>query len=168
MFEVLDESGRPIGVAPRSEVHAKGLWHRAAHVLLFRADGRLVLQQRQHSKDVCPGAWDLSVAEHLQPRESYAEGAARGLQEELDVADIVLAELGQPIRFKLDLPEKRIRDYELQQHFRAQFDGRLAPDGVEVAQVREIGLPALKAEMRNNPGAFTPWFLNCATKLLGV
>lgn len=167
-FDILDDAGKPIGLAPRSEVHAKGLWHRAAHVLLFRSDGRLVLQQRQHGKDVCPGAWDLSVAEHLQPGESFAQGAMRGLQEELGVTSIAIEPLGEVVKFRLDLPEKKIRDYEFQRHFRGRFDGPLAPDGGEVAQVREIELPALRDEMRNNPGGFTPWFLNCATKLLGV
>ena len=167
-FEILDEAGQPVGIAPRSEVHARGLWHRAAHVFLFRSDGRLVLQQRHAGKDVCPGAWDLSVAEHLQPGESYAAGAVRGLQEELGVPPVALEPLGEPLKFRLDLPEKGIRDYEFQQCFRGAFDGRLVPDGVEVSQVRDIDLPALKAEMRNNPGHFTPWFLNCATKLLGV
>jgi isopentenyl-diphosphate delta-isomerase type 1 len=165
-FEVLDEAGNPLGIAPRSEVHARGLWHRAAHVFLFRSDGRLLLQQRQASKDICPGAWDLSVAEHLKPGESYAAGAARGLREELGIEGIALEELGGPFRFRLDLPG--IRDHEVQQCFRGRHDGPVSPDAAEVAAVREIGLPALKTEMRNNPARFTPWFVNCATKLLGV
>lgn len=167
-FEVIDEAGRPLGLAPRSEVHAKGLWHRAAHVFLFRSDGRLVLQQRQASKDVCPHAWDLSVAEHLKPGESYADGAARGLQEELGLSGVPLEPFGAPFPFRLDLPEKRIRDYEIQQCFRGCFDGALVPDAGEVAAVRDIELAALKREMRKNPGGFTPWFVHCATKLLGV
>src|SRR5690348_11391125 len=112
-FEILDEAGRPIGIAPRSEVHARGLWHRAAHVFLFRSDGRLVLQRRQSTKDVCPDALDLSVAEHLKAGESYAEGAARGLREELGIRNVDLEELGEPLRFKLDQPP--IKDYEFQQ-----------------------------------------------------
>jgi len=166
-FEVLDEAGRPIGIAPRSEVHARGLWHRAAHVFLFRSDGRLVLQQRQATKDVCPDAWDLSVAEHLRAGESYAEGAARGLQEELGIANVRLEALGAPLRFKLDLPGKGIKDYEFQQCFRGQFDGAFSLDPAEVAAVREIDLRALRSEIRNNRAGFTPWFVNCA-KLVGV
>lgn len=167
-FEILDDAGKPIGIATRSQVHARGLWHRAAHVFLFRSDGRLVLQRRQSSKDVCPDAWDLSVAEHLMPGESYADGAVRGLREELGLGPIPLHALGEPLRFKLDLPAKRIRDYEFQQIFRGEFDGPLSPDPAEVAAVLEIELPALEREIRNNPGGFTPWFLNCAPMILGV
>ena len=167
-FEVLDGSGRAIGVAPRSEVHAKGLWHRAAHVFLFRSDGRLVLQRRAHTKDVCPGAWDLSVAEHLKPGETYVQGAARGLHEELGIENVFLETFGEPLKFKLELPEKAVKDYEFQQCFRGEFDGQLVPDSTEVAAVRPVHLLDLRTEIEKGPDRFTPWFLNCASKLLGV
>ena len=59
-FEILDERGRPVGLAPRSRAHREGLWHRAVHVFVFRSDGRLLIQRRQYDKDICPGVWDLS------------------------------------------------------------------------------------------------------------
>ena len=46
VFETFDAAGAPTGTAPRSRVHREGLWHRAANVLLFRSDGRLIVQQR--------------------------------------------------------------------------------------------------------------------------
>ena len=59
-----------LGTAPRSRVHAEGLWHKSAQVFLFDGSGpRLYLQRRVDDKDVCPGLWDQSAAEHLKPGE---------------------------------------------------------------------------------------------------
>ena len=61
-------------------------------------DGRSQVQSaasfisRSPKKTVCPSAWDLSCAEHLMSGETYREGAARGLKEELGL-DIQLDNL---------------------------------------------------------------------------
>lgn len=80
-FDIFDETGAPLGVAPRARAHREGLWHRAANVFLFYSNGHLLIQRRQWDKDVWPGAWDLSVAEHLKPGETFKEAALRGFAE---------------------------------------------------------------------------------------
>lgn len=40
---------------------------------VFRPDGRLLIQRRSAAKKMGPSQWDLSVAEHLQPGESFLE-----------------------------------------------------------------------------------------------
>ena len=45
-FDTFDVDGTWIGQAPRAEVHARGYWHRSAHVFLFDGDGRMLLQRR--------------------------------------------------------------------------------------------------------------------------
>ena len=40
IFDVVNERDEVIGRAPRSEVHARGLLHRATHVLVFNSRGR--------------------------------------------------------------------------------------------------------------------------------
>jgi len=82
-FDIFDEHNRLIGSSARAEVHKHGHFHRSVHVLVFDTRGRLLVQRRSAAKDVCPGRWDLSVAEHLQPAEQYAAAAVRGLHEEL-------------------------------------------------------------------------------------
>jgi isopentenyl-diphosphate delta-isomerase len=164
-FEVFDVDGSWLGVAPRSHVHREGLWHRAASVFLFRSDGRLVIQRRQWTKDVCPGVWDLSVAEHLKPGESYEQAAARGLREELGVGGVSLVPLGAVVRAKLDLPEQGVRDYELQQAFRGVCDGALRPDSAEVYELEAITLAELGSAFAARPDDFTPWFRASAARL---
>lgn len=104
-FETFDAEGRPAALVLRSRVHREGLWHRAASVFLFRRDGRLIVQRRSAHKDVCPGAWDLSAAEHLQPGETFEQGAARGLREELGVENVQLEAIGDVLRVRLEIPD---------------------------------------------------------------
>ncbi|MEM8768939.1 MAG: NUDIX domain-containing protein [Pseudomonadota bacterium] len=164
LFATFTEAGEPLGLVPRSQVHAQGLWHKSAQVFLFDAEGRLILQKRSADKDVCPGLWDQSAAEHLKPGESWLEGALRGLEEELGVTGITLTALGDPFHGRLDQPELGIHDYELQQAFRGRWDGALDPDPVEVAEVRALAIEELTNWARRSPEAFTPWFLRDAVR----
>ena len=158
-FETFTESGEPLGLAPRSRVHAEGLWHKSAQIFLFDAAGRLCLQRRTPDKDICPDLWDLSAAEHLVPGESYLEGALRGLEEELGVVGAALAPLGGIFHGRLDQMALGVHDYEMQQAFRGTWDGELRPDPAEVADIRLVNLAELKAWADRAPQDFTPWFL---------
>jgi isopentenyl-diphosphate Delta-isomerase len=165
LFATFDTAGAPTGTAPRSLVHRQGLWHQAANVLLFRSDGRLIVQQRSGDKDVCPGAWDLSVAEHLKPGETYEQGALRGLREELGVANVALQRLGDAVQARLEIADKGIKDYELQQSFRGIFDGDVRPDPIEVRAVDLMTLAEVTSAMRTRPDDFTPWFRDAFDRL---
>jgi len=165
LFETLDESGKPIGMAPRSRVHQKGLWHRAVNIFLFRSDGRLIVQQRHPHKDVYPDAWDLSVAEHLRPGETYEQAALRGLREELGIENVALEHVGGVVQARLEMPERGIKDYELQQSFRGRFDGELRPDVREVSAVEVVALSDLAVAFATRPSEFTPWFRETAVRL---
>jgi isopentenyl-diphosphate delta-isomerase len=165
LFETTDAEGNVTGIAPRSRVHREGLWHRAANVFLFRSDGRLLIQRRQCTKDVCPGSWDLSVAEHLKPGESYQEAATRGLHEELGVEHVALEPVGRVTRARLDGTENQIKDYELQQSFRGIFDGDVQANVDEVDEIAVVSLNDLSVAFRQRPQEFTPWFRDTATRL---
>jgi isopentenyl-diphosphate delta-isomerase type 1 len=164
-FETFDATGGLLGVASRARVHREGLWHRASSVFLFRPDGRLIVQRRQLTKDVCPGAWDLSVAEHLTPGETYEQAAERGLREELAVQSVELEPLGEVMRAKLEIPEKGIKDYELQQAFRGEFGGEVQVNESEVCEIDAITLADLAVAFQRRPNDFTPWFRQSAVRL---
>lgn len=86
MFDVVDDQDRVIGRAPRHEVHARGLKHRAVHVLVFNRRGELFVQKRSATKDTFPLCYDSSASGHLNSGEEYDTGAARELREELGLA----------------------------------------------------------------------------------
>ncbi len=156
-FDVFDEDGVHIGRAPRSEVHRRGLWHKAVNVLLFASDGRLYLQRRAASKDVWPDAWDVSVGEHLQPGEAPLDGAHRGLMEELGVSGVTLARLGEQTRARIEIALQGIHDCELQQSFTGTYDGPIHPDAAEVALVKLIDRETLAHDVSRAPESYTPW-----------
>ena len=157
-FETFSDNGEPAGLVPRNVVHELGLWHRASNVFLFRTDGQLITQRRHDSKDVWPGAWDLSVAEHLKPGEDFLAGAMRGLSEELGIDDVRLVPVSDVIRSKLEVPELGIKDYELQLCYRGVSDAEIMLQSDEVAEIRLFTLVDLKTAMRKTPDEFTPWF----------
>lgn len=82
-FDVVNERDEVVGRERRAVVHARGLWHRAVHVLVFNPAGAVFLQKRSRSKDMSPGLWDSSCSGHLDAGEEYDNAAQRELGEEL-------------------------------------------------------------------------------------
>lgn len=82
-FDVVNAHDEPVGRARRSEVHARGLLHRAVHVFVFDEHGRVFVQKRSMKKDCSPGLWDSSCSGHLDAGEDYDDAAVRELGEEL-------------------------------------------------------------------------------------
>ncbi len=83
LFDVVDADDRVIGRAPRGEVHARGLRHRAVHAFVVNATGRVFLHQRSLTKDTFPGRWNSSCAGHVGAGDDYDETMRRELEEEL-------------------------------------------------------------------------------------
>jgi isopentenyldiphosphate isomerase len=83
IFDIVNERDEVIGHAPRQEVHARGLWHRAVHVLVFNAQGQVFLQKRSMQKDTAAGKWDSSSSGHLDRGEDYDACAVREVREEI-------------------------------------------------------------------------------------
>jgi isopentenyl-diphosphate delta-isomerase type 1 len=83
IFDVVDDSDQVIGTAPRSDVHARKLRHRAVHVFLFNRKGELFVQKRAATKDSFPRCYDSSASGHLNSGEDYDLCAKRELHEEL-------------------------------------------------------------------------------------
>jgi isopentenyl-diphosphate delta-isomerase type 1 len=83
IFDIVNERDEVIGQKPRSEVHARGLLHRAIHVLVFNSRGDVFLQKRSMKKDRQPGVWDSSCSGHVDSGEDYDQIAVRELQEEI-------------------------------------------------------------------------------------
>lgn len=127
IFDTYDEQGNYLGTELRSVCHAKGIWHRAVYCFVFNSSGKLLIQKRSPNKKVGPSQWDLSVAEHLQPKESFIDGVQRGLQEELGV-EIPKSNIEGPVapmhKRQLNLHDIKVYDYEFVESYRvAGYDG---------------------------------------------
>ena len=86
MLDVLNENGIKTGeILPRSEIHKRGLWHRAIVVAIVNEKNEILLQQRSANKDKNPGLWDISVAGHISSGQDALSAATREINEEVSV-----------------------------------------------------------------------------------
>lgn len=129
MFDVVNERNEVVEQRPRSEVHAKGLLHRAVHVFVFNKKGEVYLQKRSHLKDAHPLVWDSSAAGHLDVGEPYAVCAIREVKEELGVEVVATRKIA-------DVPATERTGWEFVELHVADHNGpmRYAPDEIEVGE----------------------------------
>lgn len=160
IFEICDDSGNVLGTELRSIVHKMGLLHKAVYCFVFDTRGRLLIQRRSSKKSIGPNQWDLSVAEHLSPGESFREAAARGLQEELGITGVLLPQqpLGPMHRRSLLVPGKYVDNELVESYELRDFQGEVSFNPAEVSEVKYIELPDLVTQMAAEPQNFTEWF----------
>jgi isopentenyl-diphosphate delta-isomerase len=150
LFDVVDDQDRMISHATRREVHARGLLHRAVHVLIHNGEGGLLLQRRSPHKDTFPGCWDSSCSGHLDAGESYATAARRELGEELGWFDE-----SRPFRHVVKLDASAATGWEFIEIFLlGPVEGPFAPNPEEITECRWISPVQLEAELRAEPGIF--------------
>ena len=131
---IVDRQNRVVGAAPRAEMRARRLPHRASFVFVFRDDGRLIVQRRTLTKDVWPGWYDLAAGGVVVAGEEYDHSALREVREELGVE-------GVPLRGGIEF---WFEDDSVQvwgKAYLCQWDGPLRLQPEEVAAV-EFWTPA--------------------------
>jgi isopentenyl-diphosphate delta-isomerase type 1 len=160
IFDIVNERDEVIGRALRSEVHARGLLHRAVHVLVFNSRGEIFLQKRSIKKDRQPGVWDSSCSGHVDSGEDYDETAVRELGEEIGLH---LAAPPQRL-FKIDACEET--DAEFVWVYRCENEGpfQLHPDEIETG---DWFLPERVSKwIEEKPQDFAPAFVFIWKKFL--
>jgi isopentenyldiphosphate isomerase len=150
-FDVVDAEDRVIATERRSVVHAKGLPHRAVHILLQNGTGEVLLQRRAPEKDMHPDCWDSSCSGHLNAGEDYDPAAARELAEELGIAPPPLARV-------LKISACPPTGQEFVWVYRGNHEGPFTPDPKEISAVRFVSPDLLDREIAATPEAFSPAF----------
>lgn len=93
LVTILDDDGRPCGVATRADVRRHNLLHGATAILVRRSTGEIYVHRRTATKDIYPGAFDCWAGGVLAAGEPPDVGALRELSEELGVQGVVLRPL---------------------------------------------------------------------------
>lgn len=149
-FPLVDDSGKVIGKATRTECHdgSKKL-HPVIHLHVFNKHGNLYLQKRSITKDIQPGKWDTAVGGHIDYRESVEEALRREAKEELNI-DIFTPEFIIQYIFESDIEKELVNTYL------TCYDGEIKPDMDELEDGRFWTINEIKANLGKN--IFTPNF----------
>jgi isopentenyldiphosphate isomerase len=152
LLAVVNERDEETGAEPRWKVHAEGLMHRAAHVLVFDASGLLVIQKRSGKKDTFPDHWEC-VGGHMAPGETYEDAAQREVKEELGVEVSSLVRIGKTSA----RPESGMEFIEI---YTAVAAGPVQPNPDEVTSTDALSLEELRDEVASGARRFSPVFVN--------
>lgn len=154
---LVDETGREIGKAEKSEVHhADTPLHRAFSAYLFDASGTLLIQKRALGKPTWPGFWSNSCCGHPAPGEAVLDAARRRLRDELGA---------QASGLWVALPDYRYRaewggivEHELCPVLVGRIEPeRVEPDPDEIEALRWIAWPEWLERLEAEPERHSPW-----------
>jgi len=84
IIDILTPEGRATGkTCLKSVAHQYGYFHKTVHIWFYKDDGKILLQKRAASKKVFPNLWDVSVAGHVETKETIEKAAIREIEEEI-------------------------------------------------------------------------------------
>jgi isopentenyldiphosphate isomerase len=151
-LDIVDENNNLTGEsAPRSKVHAEGLWHRTVHIYLFRKNNGgidFLTHLRSPLKDLWPNTWDTRFGGHLKSGMDLAEGVASEMKEETGLV-INAADLLEGMWRKSDeFPNREFsRTYYLE--YNDSLDNLKFDDG-EVQKVKWMNSEEIKKSIADN------------------
>lgn len=152
LFDVVDEQDRVVGQATRGDVHAQKLLHRAIHVFIFNAAGKLFLQKRSLAKDKSPGLWSSSCSGHLDAGEDYDEAAWRELGEELGLR------FPKPLLRWLRFNPCEETEWEFVWVYRTVAEGPFTLNPAEIERGEWVTVDELDRRLSRQPEQFTSSF----------
>jgi isopentenyl-diphosphate delta-isomerase len=161
---LVDETDREIGYAEKLEAHRDGgRLHRAFSIVLFDAEGRMLLQQRASAKYHFGGLWTNACCGHPRRGEELLPAARRRLREELGVD----TELRRAFSFRYTATDagSGLTERELDHVLVGTVDGPVRPDPAEIDALRWVDPGELSRDLDAHPERYTPWFADVVARL---
>lgn len=150
LFDVCDDRDNVIGQAPRGDVHARGLLHRAVHIFVFNSRGQFLVHLRSAHKDEYPLRITSSCSGHLNAGEGYDTAAVRELREELG--------LTASLEYLGSFPAGPETANEHTRLYRAVTDDTPVPDPHEIESLEWADPREVARRIAERPEEFTPPF----------
>lgn len=143
------------GYGDKTDIHRKGLLHRAFSILVVNSRGELLLQKRASGKYHSGGLWTNTCCSHPLRDQTTGEAARNRLREEMGF------DCGLNFAFKF-LYKARfgngLTEHELDHVFTGRYDGPVQINPAEVEDYRWADADAVRAGMSEAPEAYTVWF----------
>ncbi len=152
---LVDADDIPQGVAPKIEVHRRGLKHRAISVLVRNRAGDMLVHRRNPAKYHSGGLWTNACCSHPRPGEPADKAAHRRLAEEMGI-DTAMKPLFTA-HYRAAVSNGYIED-EVVHAFGATYEGPVTPDPAEVSEWKWMPFAALADDMASRPELYTIWF----------
>jgi isopentenyl-diphosphate delta-isomerase len=152
---LVDANDVAVGTAGKLDAHRRGLRHRAISALVRNSRHEFLLQRRNPAKYHSGGLWTNACCSHPLPDETAAAAARRRLEQEMGIT----CDLSPMFVFHYNLPVPGgLIENEVVHVFGGQHDGAIKPDPAEVSEWKWMALPALAADLKARPEAYTVWF----------
>jgi isopentenyl-diphosphate delta-isomerase type 1 len=150
LFPLVDEQGKVIGSASRTECHSGSKYlHPVVHLHIFNKNGELLLQKRSANKDIQPNKWDTSVGGHVDWGETVEQALMREVREELGITDFIPQFLRSYI-FESDIEKEMVHSYK------TVYDGVCHFNTNEIDEIGFWNLDAIEQNLGKS--VFTPNF----------
>ena len=158
LIAVSDANDNAISTHIRNTPLLQGRYIMVAAILMFNSRGNLIMQKiAAHKK--WGGLWTYSAAGHVDAGETYEQTAVRELKEEMSVEATMDKELTV-------IPVYSDNRLVARHHiFVTHSDASITPDPYEVAEIKEISLSELKAQIKTAPDKFFPPFVTAINNL---
>ena len=164
---LLDETGRPIGVAPKSEVHHRDTpLHLAFSCYVIDLDGRLLVTRRALDKRTWPGVWTNSCCGHPAPGEPVEEAVVRRTQQELGIeltdVEVVLPDF----RYRAVMDDGTVENEICPVYVATCREPEaIAPDADEVADHVWEDWPTFRSDVLEGRRPVSPWCFEQVEKM---
>lgn len=161
---LVDESGRPVGQAPKAEVHTGSTpLHLAFSCYGFDGSGRLLCTRRAESKLTFPGVWTNTCCGHPMPGERLEDAVHRRLRDELGIAagDLVCAL--PDFRYRAEM--NGIQENEICPVFLCRVTGALTLNPDEVSEARWLSWEDFLRQALAPGSGWSPWSIRQAAAL---
>jgi isopentenyl-diphosphate delta-isomerase len=152
---LVDAHDTEIGVSPKLSAHRDGRLHRAVSVVLFDADGRVLLQRRASGKYHSGGLWSNTCCGHPRPGESIVDAGRRRLRDELGIDVLELRRVSDFVYFAV--LEGGLVEHELDHVVIGRWSGLVIPRASEVSDTRWVPPEVLFADLATHRDRYTVW-----------
>lgn len=158
---LIDESDNITGYAGKSEVHRKGLLHRAFSIFVFNDKNELLLQKRAVSKYHSGGLLTNTCCSHLVENCVFEEYMHQRLREEMGFD----CELNFKFAFTYKIHfENGLFEHETDHVYTGKWNGTPLPNPLEADGYLWQNFNELIANVEKSPEKYTYWFRKALQK----